>query len=105
MRLGFIGTGTITRAVVIGLLRFGVSFQRISLSPRNAETAAELAALDSRVHVCGNNQEVLEASDVVCLAVIPQIAADALRELHFDSRHHVISFIARISLERVRNFD
>jgi pyrroline-5-carboxylate reductase len=102
MRLGFIGTGTITRAVVIGLLRFGVSFDRISLSPRNAETAAELAALDSRVHVCGNNQEVLEASDVVCLAVIPQIAADVLSELHFDSRHHVISFIAGVSIDEVR---
>jgi pyrroline-5-carboxylate reductase len=102
MRLGFIGTGTITQAVVIGLLRFGVSFERISLSPRNAETAAALAALDSRVQVCGNNQEVLEASDVVCLAVVPQIAADVLSELNFDSHHHVISFIAGISIDEVR---
>lgn len=101
MRLGFIGTGTITQAVVTGLLRFDFPFDRISLSPRNAETAAALAALDKRVQVCASNQEVLEASDVVCLAVVPQIATDVLSELHFDSRHHVISFIAGISIDEV----
>ncbi|RDK00258.1 pyrroline-5-carboxylate reductase [Paraburkholderia lacunae] len=102
MRLGFIGTGTITQAVVTGLLRFDFPFDRISLSPRNAETAAALAALDRRVQVGKSNQEVLEASDVVCLAVVPQIAANVLSELHFDSRHHVISFIAGMSIDEVR---
>ncbi|SFT83278.1 pyrroline-5-carboxylate reductase [Paraburkholderia aspalathi] len=101
MRLGFIGTGTITRAVVTGLLRFGVTFDHLSLSPRNAEIATGLADLDGRVRVCANNQEVLETSDVVCLAVVPQIATDVLGELRFDSRHHVISFIAGISIDEV----
>ncbi|TFE36530.1 pyrroline-5-carboxylate reductase [Paraburkholderia dipogonis] len=102
MRIGFIGTGTITQAVVTGLLRFGVPFDRISLSPRNAEIAAGLAALDARVQVCGSNQEVLDTSDVICLAVVPQIATDVLSELRFESRHHVISFIAGISIDEVR---
>src|SRR5258705_8508816 len=102
MRLGFIGTGTITEAVVTGLLRFGVTFDHISLSPRNAETAAGLAALDGRVRACANNQEVLETSDIVCLAVVPQIATDVLSELRFDSRHHVISFIAGFPVHEVR---
>jgi pyrroline-5-carboxylate reductase len=102
MRLGFIGTGTITQAVVSGLLRFGVSVDHISLSPRNAEIAAGLAALDGRVQVCRSNQQVLEMSDVVCLAVVPQIAADVLSELRFDSRHHVISFIAGFPIDEVR---
>ncbi|CAN7289949.1 pyrroline-5-carboxylate reductase [Paraburkholderia sp. DD10] len=102
MRLGFIGTGAITQAVVTGLLRFDFPLERISLSPRNAQTAAALAALDKRVQVCESNQDVLEASDVVCLAVVPQIAADVLSELHFDARHHVVSFIAGISIDEVR---
>lgn len=102
MRLGFIGTGTITQAVVTGLLRSGVSFEHVSLSPRNAEIAAGLAGLDARVQVCQNNQEVLDTSDVVCLAVVPQIAANVLSELRFDSRHHVISFIEGIPIEEVR---
>ncbi|CAB3722997.1 pyrroline-5-carboxylate reductase [Paraburkholderia rhynchosiae] len=102
MRLGFIGTGIITQAVVTGLLRSGVSIDPISLSPRNGEIAARLAALDGRVQVCASNQEVLETSDVVCLAVIPQIATGVLSELRFDARHHVISFIAGIPLDEVR---
>ncbi|QCP54251.1 pyrroline-5-carboxylate reductase [Trinickia violacea] len=102
MRLGFIGTGTITKAVVAGMVRFGVPFDRISLSPRNANTAAELATLDGRIHACASNQEVLETSDVVCLAVVPKIAAEVLGELQFASRHHVISFIAGISLAEMR---
>ena len=40
MRIGFIGTGTITQAVVTGMIRFGVSFERVALSPRNAKIAA-----------------------------------------------------------------
>ncbi|SIT41301.1 Pyrroline-5-carboxylate reductase [Paraburkholderia ribeironis] len=102
MRLGFIGTGSITQAVVTGLLRSDVSFEHLALSPRNAETAARLAGLDGRVQVCASNQEVLATSDVVCLAVIPQIAADVLSELRFESRHHVISFIAGIRLDELR---
>ncbi|MPW21648.1 pyrroline-5-carboxylate reductase [Paraburkholderia sp. CNPSo 3157] len=98
MRLGFIGTGTITKAVVTGMCRFRVPFDGISLSPRNPNTAAELATLDERIRVCASNQEVLENSDVVCLAVVPQIAAEVLGELEFDSRHHVVSFIAGIPI-------
>jgi pyrroline-5-carboxylate reductase len=101
MRIGFVGTGVITRAVVTGMIRFEVPFERIALSPRSADTAAALAELDSRVEVCGSNQAVLDTSDVICLAVRPQIAADVLPTLKFEPRHHVISFIAGKSLAQV----
>lgn len=104
MRIGFVGTGAITRAVVTGMIRFEVPFERIALSPRNADTAAELAQLDTRVEVCASNQAVLDSSDVICLAVRPQIAADVLPALKFEPRHHVISFIAGKSLAQVREW-
>lgn len=94
MHLGFVGTGVITKAVVTGLIRSGMPFDRITLSPRGASTAAALAALDARVRVGAGNQDVLDASDIVCLAVVPHMADDVLRKLAFDPRHHVISFIA-----------
>ncbi|MEP9324930.1 pyrroline-5-carboxylate reductase [Paraburkholderia phymatum] len=102
MRLGFIGTGTITQAVVSGMLSLGVPFERIALSPRNEKTAAALAARDARIRVCASNQAVLDDSGVVCLAVVPQIAQDVLGALTFDARHHVISFMAGVSLEQLR---
>lgn len=102
MRFGFIGTGTITQAVVTGMLRFGVPFDGITLSPRNAAIARELAARDGRIRVCESNQEVLDNADIVCLAVVPQIAAEVLGKLTFDSRHHIISFMAGVSLDELR---
>lgn len=93
MRLGFIGTGVITKAVVTGLVRSRFVVDEIFLSPRNAATAAGLAALDPRVRVCETNQQVLDSSDTVCLAVLPQIVADVARELSFSARHRVISFV------------
>lgn len=102
MRIGFIGTGAITQAVVTGMLDFDVAFERIALSPRNAGIAEKLAQQDARVRVCASNQEVLDSSDVICLAVVPQIADEVLSELNFDARHHVISFIAGKSLDQIR---
>ncbi|SAL05892.1 pyrroline-5-carboxylate reductase [Caballeronia arationis] len=102
MRIGFVGTGTITQAVVTGMIRFDVPFERIALSPRNAEIAANLSGLDSRVRVCDSNQEVLDSSDVICLAVVPQIASDVLSQLAFDSRHRIVSFIAGMSVAQIR---
>ncbi|MGU7769048.1 pyrroline-5-carboxylate reductase [Burkholderia sp. MR1-5-21] len=101
MQLGFIGTGVITRAVVTGLIRSGMPFDRVTLSPRGATTAAALAALDARVRIGVSNQDVLNVSDVVCLAVVPHIAADVLRALEFDRRHHVVSFIAGMPIANV----
>jgi pyrroline-5-carboxylate reductase len=102
MQLGFIGTGTITRAIVTGLIRVGAPFEHIYLSPRNAETASKLAKLDPRISVCGTNQQVLDSADIVCLAVVPQIAAQVLGELDFDARHHVISLMATVSIAALK---
>ena len=44
MKLGFVGTGTITAAIVDGLAAAGTDLS-IALSPRNTETAAALAAI------------------------------------------------------------
>ncbi|WP_434112335.1 pyrroline-5-carboxylate reductase [Paraburkholderia caffeinilytica] len=109
MRLGFVGTGVITQAIVTGLVRVGAPFDHIALSNRNADTAASLAALDSRVTVCQTNQDVLDSSDVVCLAIRPQIAHDVLAGLKFSPSHRVISFVAGMKMDELsrlmRNVD
>jgi pyrroline-5-carboxylate reductase len=102
MRLGFIGTGTITRAIVTGLLRVDAPFESISLSPRNAEIAATLAALDPRITVCRTNQEVLDTCDIACLAVVPQIASEVLSSLDFAACRQIISFMAGIPIADVQ---
>src|SRR5262245_4739042 len=95
MRLGFVGTGTIAAAIIEGLFAADGAHS-ITVSPRNAEVAADLAARFANVRIAPTNQAVLDASDVVFLAVRPQIADGVLRELRFRPDHHVISLIAAI---------
>ncbi|GGO88571.1 pyrroline-5-carboxylate reductase [Nocardioides phosphati] len=93
LRLGFIGTGAITAAMVRGLLRSDLRVGALLLSPRNATIAAELATLDDRVRVCASNQEVLDGADVICVAVVQQIVREVVGALEFAPRHHVITFV------------
>lgn len=102
MRLGFVGTGAITSAIVTGLNAAGIGDDTILVSPRNAAIAAALAAKFPSVQVAASNQAVLDGSDIVMLAVRPQVAAEVLSKLTFRSDHHVISLMAIIPLEQVR---
>ena len=101
MRLGFLGTGAITSAIVTGLDSAGGARHSIRLSPRNAEIAADLAARFRGVSVASSNQNVLDESEVVLIAVRPQVAGNVLSELRFRADHHVISLVSGFSLSRV----
>jgi pyrroline-5-carboxylate reductase len=102
MRLGFVGTGAITSAIVTGLNASGAWPDTILVSPRNADVAAALAAKFPNVAVAESNQAVLDGSDVVMLAVRPQVATDVLSVIRFRPDHHVISLMAIVSLQKVR---
>lgn len=103
MRLGFIGTGTIAAAIVEGLSKAEVSSLEIVVSPRNATIAQELEARFANVRVAKSNQTVLDASDLVVLAVRPQVAEEVLRGLRFRRVHHVVSLVATWPIDRVRS--
>ena len=102
MRIGFIGTGVITKAIVTGLVISKLEFESMALSPRNASNANELAALDRRISVCSSNQEVIDTSDVICIAVVPQIAFAVLNDLRFNRRHQIISFVPGLVVENLK---
>ena len=102
MRIGFIGTGTITSAIVSGLNALDSATFTLLLSPRNAGVSAALASAFDNVTVAVSNQAVLDGCDIIILAVRPQIAVEVLESLHFRPDHHVISLIALIPLERVQ---
>jgi pyrroline-5-carboxylate reductase len=102
MKLGFVGCGTIASSMVIGLCSSG-SAGPIMLSPRNEQVAAALASRFANVQIATTNQAVLDASEVVVLAVRPQIAFGVLSELRFRRDHHVLSLIATLPLEYIRS--
>jgi len=101
MTLGFVGTGTITTAIVTGLKADGDDSLAICLSPRNAAMAADLAGRFAGVSLAASNQEVLDECGTVVLAVRPQVAHAVVSELQFRPDHHVISVIAAYPVARV----
>jgi pyrroline-5-carboxylate reductase len=101
MTLGFIGTGTMTGAMVTALNAAGAGTREIVLSPRNPEIAAEIAGRCPRVSIAKSNQEVLDNCDTIVLAVRPQIAESVLACLRFRAEHHVISIVATFGVRRL----
>jgi pyrroline-5-carboxylate reductase len=97
IRLGCIGTGNIASAVVEGFCTSGTPCQ-ILVSPRNEQKSRSLAGRFAQVTRAGSNQEVLEHSDIVLLAVRPGVAPDLLESLRFRPEHTVLSFIPVIPL-------
>jgi pyrroline-5-carboxylate reductase len=100
-RLGFIGTGTITEAIVIGLAAQPSGPHEVWVSPRNQDAAARLSKKHAFVRVGRDNQEVADRCSVVCLAIRPQIAASVLSELRLNATHRIFSFVATWNRERL----
>jgi pyrroline-5-carboxylate reductase len=98
MQLGFIGTGEITLAIVTGLSSSGVPAHSIWLSPRNSAIANGLVNRFRRISVASCNQEVLDQSDTIVIAVRPLAARDVLSQLRFRRDHQVISLVSGLSL-------
>lgn len=98
MQLGFVGTGEITSSIVTGLSSLGVTAHFIRLSPRNPAIAGELANRFKGISIALCNQDVLDRSDTIGIAVRPQVARGVLSELRFRPHHHVVSLVSALSL-------
>ena len=102
--VGFVGTGNITTALVEGLCTVGKARRPVLVSPRNAAKAAKLAATFSEVRVAKDNQAVIDGSDTVFLALLPEIAPDVLPQLHFREGQKIVSLIAVTPINLIRTF-
>jgi pyrroline-5-carboxylate reductase len=101
---GFVGAGEIAAAIVEGLSTDVADPPQVFLSPRGRRVGQELARRFPNVKVCGSNQDVLDNATPVVLAVRPQIARAVLEELSFRRQHVVMSAMAGVPLERLRDW-
>lgn len=92
--IGFVGTGAITEAMVRGLLAGSAASTEIHLSPRSADIASRLAAEFPAVNVAKDNQEVVDRSGIVFLAIRPQVAREVIEALSFNPGQRVVSVVA-----------
>ena len=103
MRLGFVGTGAITSAIVKGLAGSSLADWPVFVSPRGRAIATELAAAMPSVHVAADNQDVVDQSDMVFLAIRPQIAPEVISRLAFRNGQYVVSLVAGLSIPALKS--
>lgn len=101
MKLGFVGTGIITSAVVTGFCESKMEDLSIVVSPRNRERAKELQArYPEIVSIAADNQEVVDRSDWVFAALLPESAEEIVGQLVVPPEKHFINLVATLSLKR-----
>ena len=73
MRIGFIGTGEITKAVVLGILKSKIKYQKIYISRRNKKISNFLKSKNNKINILNNNQDIIHKSKIVFLAITPEV--------------------------------
>ncbi len=106
MKLGFIGTGIITTAVVTGFCESArdgkMEDLEIVVSPRNKERAQMLhEKYPEIVSIATDNQDVVDRSDWVFAALLHEKAEEILKPLHIGPEKKFINLVATLSLKRI----
>lgn len=104
MRLGFIGTGTISEAIIEGLIRAGHPVSAFLVSARGQAVSARLAGRHAQVRVMADNQAIIDGAEAVILAIRPQGARAVLSGLRFAPGQPVISLIAGLPAARLQGW-
>ena len=102
MNLGFIGAGKITSSVVTGICRSKIKFKKIILSPRNRKISKKLKKQFKKVYIAKNNQEVINSSNWIFLAVTPTVGQKIIKNLKFKSGQTIVSFISTMTLPQLK---
>ena len=89
MKLGFIGTGKITSAVITGICTSKISFKKILISSRNRNIAQKLKKRFRKVNIAKNNQEVVDKCNWIFLAVTPRVGEKILSKLEYKSNQKI----------------
>tara|TARA_B100001250_G_scaffold361903_1_gene340241 strand:+ start:370 stop:1140 length:771 start_codon:yes stop_codon:yes gene_type:complete len=102
MKIGFIGTGEITKAVVTGILSSSLNINKIYLSERNKKISKKLKSKSKKIVVIKNNQEIINKSSWVFLAVTPVVGKKILHKYYFKSNQIIVSFISTIKMKQLK---
>ena len=102
MILGFIGTGKISYSVIVGICNSKINFKKILISPRNKILAKKLVSKFKKVKIANDNQEIINKSNWIFLAVTPNVGEKIIKNLKFKSNQVIISFISTIKLSELK---
>ena len=102
MKLGFIGSVKIASSVITGICTSKISFTKILISPRNKKIANTLKKKFKKVIIAKNNQQIVNNCNWIFLSITPSVGKKIIKELNFNSRQIIISFISTITLRQLK---
>ena len=102
MKLGFIGTGNISSAVITGICNSKIKFKKILISPRNKNKAKKLKKKFKKIDIAKDNQEIIDKCNWIFLSITPTVGRKIIKNLNFKSNQTIISFISTITLLQLR---
>jgi pyrroline-5-carboxylate reductase len=102
MKLGFIGTGKITSAVITGICSSNISYKKIIISERNKSISSTLKKKFKKITISKDNQEIVNTCDWIFLSVTPTVGEKIIKDLKFRSSQIIISFISTITLAQLK---
>ena len=102
MNLGFIGTGKITSSVITGICNSTIKYNKIIISSRNQKKSRELKKKFKRIFIEKSNQNIINNSNWIFLAVTPTVGKKIISKLKFRSNQTIISFISTINIRQLK---
>jgi len=102
MKLGFIGTGKITSAVIAGICSSSITYKKIIISHRNKSISSTLKKKFKKITIKKDNQEIINSSNWIFLSVTPTVGEKIIKNLKFRSNQTIISFISTITLAQLK---
>lgn len=102
---GVIGVGTMAAAIVRGLCRAKLSpAPKFLLGPRNREKSEALAReFPDQCRVVASNQEAVDGSDCVLLAVLPKLAEEVIGALSFREGQQILCVIGTLKFDLLKS--
>lgn len=104
MKLGFIGTGIISKAVILGILKSKIKFSKIYISKRNSKFSKTLRKISKKIIILDDNQKIVDLSNWVFLGITPIVGKKIIKKLKFRKNHTIVSFISTIKMKDLKYY-
>lgn len=104
-KIGFLGAGNMAQAMIKGLIEGGIPAKNIFASNRSEGKLHKLVET-YKINPASGNEELVDSSDIVILAVKPQDLLTALEPVTraFEENKVVISIAAGIRMEKLERY-
>ena len=104
-KIGFIGCGNMASAIIRGLVSGGFPASQLCVSNSSAEKLKQLS-LETNMQTTSNNREVADFSDVLVLAIKPQVLPQVCEQLKDINLTHklIISIAAGITTDKIAEY-